>query len=259
MKELVTVVIPILDTTLSPLEEMALHHSIEVLRKHTVIFVSAAGTDLSIVKEYLNDFDVINFPDQYFKSRNDFGQLLMMEDFFERFNWASYLLVHELNSWIVKDELTYWCNQGYDFLKAAPVFESKEKESSLSNTFSRIKGLSELQKRELGDAYFENGFGLYYIEAMSNVLKSKKKLAYQYRHDQSLNNADAVFWEVEPNRFIPKLRKPTRVVQQYFARHINSIENLSALKREQLPFAITGVTSIKGITSEIVHELPYFS
>ena len=49
-----------------------------------------------------------------------------MEEFYERFNWADYLLIHELNSWIVKDELKYWCNQGYDFLKAAPVFENEK-------------------------------------------------------------------------------------------------------------------------------------
>ena len=90
------------------------------------------------------------------------------------------------------------------------------------------------------------------------MLKNNRKLAYQYRHTETIPNPDAVFWDLEPNRFIPKLRKPTGIVQNFFARHITNLGDAKTLKNSQLPFAITGITSIKGITSEIVRELPYY-
>ena len=75
MKELVTVVIPVINPILTPLEEMALHHSLDVLKNHPVIFLSYEGADLSVIKEYWSHIDIINFPERYFHSRTAFSPL----------------------------------------------------------------------------------------------------------------------------------------------------------------------------------------
>ena len=245
MKELVSVIIPILNPQINPTEEKLLHHCLETLSNYPLIFVTYQGADLSIVKEHHQELDVIYFPRKYFQSRDHLAALFLMEDFYERFNWCEFLLIHELNSWVIKDELHYWCKQGYDYLKAAPYFGSEKPVND--HIFKRLLGLKDDEKRAFGQGYANNGLYLCRIEHTVKTLKSKKKEAYQYRHDDHLSYADSVFWDLEANRFIPHLRKPTHIVRKHFAQNALNFEN-----SKSQPFALTGITRAN------IQDLPFF-
>lgn len=245
MKELVSVIVPILNPQINPTEEKLLHHCLETLSNYPLIFVTYEGADLSIIKEHNENIDVVQFPKTYFQTRQDLSRLLLTEDFYERFNWSDFLLIHELNSWIVKDELYYWCKQGYDYLRAAPAYAAENNRNE--SIVARIIGLKEPEKQAIGHAYADNGLYLCRIERMVQTLKSKKREAYHYRHNDSLANADSVFWEIEANRFWPNLRKPSPVVQHYFAKNAPDLAS-----GENLPFALTG------ISRNNIHNLSYF-
>ncbi|TLU99172.1 DUF5672 family protein [Dyadobacter luticola] len=244
MKELVSVLIPILDPQINPTEEKLLHHCLETLEKYPLIFVTFEGADLSIVREHNEDIDVIYFPKKYFESRDTLSQLFLLEDFYEHFNWSEFLLIHELNSWIIRDELHYWCKQGYDYLRADPFFGGSRNVGE--NPFARLGGLKEEEKRLIGQGYTDNGLYLCRIEQMTKTLKNKRKEAHQYRHG-NLPKADAVFWDLEANRFWPNLRKPTAIVRQYFAQNAHNLD-----QSKNLPFAITGISRAN------IQSLSYF-
>lgn len=252
MKELVSVIIPVLDPDLSPTQERILHHCLEALHSYPIVFITFEKADLSIIKDHQKDIDVIYFPKEYFQSRQTLAKLFLMEDFYHQFSWANFLLIHELNSWIIKDELYHWCKQGYDYLKAGPVTQRQSSAEGFFNSITRIAGLNHTQKQVLGNSFQDNGLYLCLVERMITTLKSKQKTAYHYRHNDSLPNRDALFWEIEANRFWPNLRKPTKVVQNYFSRYAdNQIVYHSELK-DKLPFALTGVNSTN------INDLPYF-
>ncbi|MHA4738451.1 DUF5672 family protein [Dyadobacter sp. MSC1_007] len=244
MKELVSVIIPILDPQINPTEEKLLQHALEMLSGYPIIFTTYEHADLSIVKEHSENIDVVTFPKRFFESRQHFGKLLLMEDFYDRFNWCDFLLIHELNSWVIKDELHYWCKQGYDYIKSGPVFPSSMAPYS---TVKRLMGLSEPEKRVYGEGYTDNGLYLCRIERMTATLKGKKKTAHQYRHDDSLPNPDSIFWDIEANRFWPHLRKPTDIVRSHFAQ-----DGVQYKNNKTSPFALTG------ISKDNIQDLPYF-
>ncbi|KAA0991601.1 DUF5672 family protein [Dyadobacter aurulentus] len=246
MKELVSVVIPILNPEIDPTEERILHHCLETLHQYPLIFITFEGADLSIVKEHNEDIDVIYFPKKYFQSRDHLASLFLMEDFYDRFNWCDFLLIHELNSWVVRDELYYWCKQGYDYLTAAPYFDNPGKISD--HILKRLSGLTTDEKILFGNGYTDNGLYLCRIERMTKTLQNKRKEAYQYRHEVRLQHADSVFWDLEANRFWPQLRKPTHIVRNHFARNVMRIGNSDAL-----PFALTGICRSN------IRDLPYFN
>lgn len=240
MKELVTVIIPILETQINPTEEKLLHHALNMLSKYPIIFVAGENTDLSVVREHAANIDVINFPQRYFKSRQHLSQLFLMPDFYDRFNWCEFLLIHELNSWVIQDELFYWCKQGYDYLKCVPPLPDP-------GILKRLIGLADDEKRVYGEGYTDNGLYLCRIDRMSGTLKSKKKTAHQYRHNANLPYADSVFWDLEANRFWPHLRKPTGMVLKHFAKN-----GVYSSTDKNVPFALTG------ISGNNIHEVPYF-
>jgi len=247
MKELVSVIIPILNPELNPVQERLLHHSLEMLANYPIIFITFPNADLSIVREHQKEIDVVYFPKEYFQSRRALAKLFLMSDFYEQFSWSSFLLVHELNSWVLKDELHYWCKQGYDYLRAAPLFPH----DFSMRKFQLIKGLNQSERLILGNCFQDNGLYLCLVERMVKALKNKQKKAYEYRHDDQLANGDAVFWEAEANRFWPNLRRPTEIVQNYFAQHADNQVSLITGIVDKLPFALTG------INNKNIERLPY--
>ncbi|MCF0070368.1 hypothetical protein LZD49_07785 [Dyadobacter sp. CY261] len=244
MKELVTVIIPILETRIDPTEEKLLHHALNILSEHPIVFIAGEGTDLSVVHEHAEHIDVVHFPKRFFESRQHLAPLFLMQDFYERFNWCDFLLIHELNSWVIKDELHYWCKQGYDYFKASPLLPDPANAPSL---LKRVTGLSDEEKRLYGSGYTGNGLYLCRIERMTGILKSKRQLAHQYRHNATIPHVDSVFWELEPNRFLPNLRKPTDVVRSHFVQYGVQYQNGTTL-----PFALTG------ISRHNIDEIAYF-
>lgn len=247
MKELVSVIIPIFNPVLTSFEQKILDHCLLALHKYAFIFVVSEKAQLAGLKERYQHVDFISFNEKYFESRRSFANLLLMEGFYERFSWSEFLLVHELNSWIVKDELHYWCKQGYDFLKA-----DVEIELGLFANLARFRGLSEEQKKSIDSNFDGNGLFLCQIERFVKTLKSKKKEAYAYRHHPDFKNPDSLFWELEPNRFVPGLRRPTKIVQKRFSKNINDQSLITSANREALSFGLTG------INEENIQNLPFF-
>jgi hypothetical protein len=243
----VSVLVPVLNPVLTPIEREILDHCCVALRKYSFIFVVSESAEISELKNSYEHADFITFNEKYFESRRTLASLFLMEGFYERFSWCDFLLIHELNSWIVKDELHYWCKQGYDFLKADP-----EGDSGFMNDLARLRGLSLDQKRVMDVGFNDNGLFLCHIERFVKTLKRKKKEAYEYRHHPDFVNVDALFWELEPNRFLPNLRRPTPIVQKRFSRNISQKTPEPNTDREMWSFGLTGVdaTNIQG--------LPYF-
>ena len=247
MKELVSVLIPVLNPALTTFERKIIDHCLMALRKYSFIFVVSEKAEISELKEQYRNVDFVTFNEKHFKSRRSLAGLLLMEGFYERFSWSEFLLVHELNSWVVKDELHYWCKQGYDLLKAVP-----EIQSGFFEDLARFRGLGDAQKKLIDIRFNDNGLCLCHIERCVRTLKNKKKEAYNYRHHPDLINSDSLFWELEANRFLPNLRRPTKIVQTRFSKNISGQVPAANADREAWSFGLTGVSEGN------IENLPFF-
>ncbi len=245
MKELVTILIPVLDQNLSPFEIKVIQNTINKLNRYPIIFLCAEGTVLNPVLPQTTKIEVQYFPEKYFKSPKSFSKLLLINEFYERFSWTESILIQHLNSWIVKDELHYWCKQGYDYLTSAPIARLNPKVSWLQ----RIVGLSPELNQKVGLAYAGCGLSLLFTEPALNTINKNKKEAHKLRNSENIPNAESVFWNTIPNRILPSLRKPTRVVQDYFAKHVLNLDGSKYLTVEKLPFALTGVKTENELAS----------
>lgn len=252
MKELVSILIPILNPQLTVLEELILRHSLEALKRYPVILFSYEGADLSKIEKNHDRLEILTFRPKYFENRQTLANLFLMEDFYNRFTWSDFILIHELNSWIVKDEIHYWCKQGYDYLHANPVLDNSVFKNGQVNDFSKILGLNEEQKKALGKGLDSDGLKLCHVQRMISTLSAKKKEAHRYREQNDFENKDSLFWELEANRLWPYLRKPTEIVQTRFSQNIEKRTELFPDNRDAWPTGITGVT-----TKNIDH-LPFY-
>ena len=122
-KKEVVVLIMAYRSELSEFEKISLRQCLKVLKDHPIAIVKPASSTVeswdlegvSVTQE--------NFPDKYFKSVGSYSRLLLSVDFYKRFSNYKYMLIHQLDAFVFKDELSQWCKRDFDYI-GAPWFEN---------------------------------------------------------------------------------------------------------------------------------------
>jgi hypothetical protein len=123
---LVKIIIPTYKNTLSKYDRLSLEQCCKILGKYSFSAVCPNDLDISEYKclfdKYCINYDVQFFPKDYFESLESYNKLLLNKLFYERFIDSEFILVHQLDAFVFRDELEYWCWQDYDYI-GAPWFE----------------------------------------------------------------------------------------------------------------------------------------
>ena len=106
--------IPIYQQNLSVTEEVALNQVISILGKYKIVFIAPDKLDFV----YHRNLEIIRFADKFFKSRESYSELLLSKEFYWRIQDYKFLLIYQLDAFVFKDELDYFCNLGYDYIGA---------------------------------------------------------------------------------------------------------------------------------------------
>jgi hypothetical protein len=125
MKELVAVTIPIYKQNISEEELASLTRCLNILGKYKIIFFAPASLDTAFYENFCHskiDFAVERFADNYFIDIPGYNRLMLSTAFYKRFNNYKYILIYQLDAYVFKDELEYWCKQGYDYIGAPYIF-----------------------------------------------------------------------------------------------------------------------------------------
>jgi hypothetical protein len=128
LKNLVNVVIPVYKQRLTINERSSLNQCVKVLSGYSITLVSPKGLDLMEYYVVYPDFKIEFFDIYYFKSLQGYNKLLLSKKFYNRFKAFKYILIYQLDAWVFRDELKYWCQQNYDYI-GAPWFEGWDKVS----------------------------------------------------------------------------------------------------------------------------------
>lgn len=92
--------------------------------KYDIIAVCPESLDLTY---YQNNFDFKNyyqFWDMYFNEYpTGYNRLVLSSGFYRCFEEYEYMLIYQPDCWIFRDELEYWCEQGYDYIGAPFLFQ----------------------------------------------------------------------------------------------------------------------------------------
>lgn len=121
----VCIVVPIYKTSPSSSELASFRQVLKVLAKYDLFIYTYEGLDLSIYyseAEKLNkSINVEYFNRDFFSSIKGYNRLCLTIDFYKRVSSFKYMLIYQLDAWVFRDELEFWCNRGYDYV-GAPFF-----------------------------------------------------------------------------------------------------------------------------------------
>lgn len=124
-KKLVAVTIPIYKSVPDAIELISLQQGFKVLGNHPIIFFAPKSLDTLWYEEYcqpLGSFTIERFDDSFFSGIPGYNRLMLSKEFYQRFNAFKYIFIYQLDAFVFRDELEYWCNKGYDYIGAPYIF-----------------------------------------------------------------------------------------------------------------------------------------
>lgn len=114
----VIVLVPIYRPHLDALEQFSLDISLSALEGRDIRFIGPSGLDLTLYAERYPSVPFISFDDTSFASISGYNRLLLSQDFYQQFSEYEFMLILQTDAIVLRDELSYWCAQPFDYIGA---------------------------------------------------------------------------------------------------------------------------------------------
>jgi hypothetical protein len=117
------VVVPAYKGEPDELEAVSWDRCLEVFKTTPIALVAPEGLDLTAyLKPERHGIHVVRFDPGFFVNTTTYSRLLMSAGFYAAFASYDFILVHQLDVFVFRDELADWCARGYDYV-GAPWFD----------------------------------------------------------------------------------------------------------------------------------------
>ena len=232
-------------------ERISLHQLYRVMRDHEIILIGPVGFDFSLYKAHAESFGVgvhvKTFGADFFIGIDGYNKLLLSRQFYRAFLQFEYILIYQTDAYVFKDDLDFWCKQGYDYI-GAPWFDgygyateggkfigvgnggfSLRKVKSylkVMSTFRYIVTPSVLWKEFLKNPGIR--------QSLSLIAKLTFRNNSFSRFSKVIENEDIYWGMVVPSRF-PWFKVPDMQTASQFAMEVNA-PLLYKQNNSQLPF-----------------------
>lgn len=107
----------------SATELNSLKQCYKVLNRYPVILICPSNLDTSVYKKHIPNLLVDYIHPKWQQSYAMFNRLKIDPFLYKRYSQYEFIMFYELDAWVFKDELEYWCNRDFDFI-GAPWFEA---------------------------------------------------------------------------------------------------------------------------------------
>ncbi len=237
------IIIPFYKENLTAYERIALNQCFKILKGYNIIAIKPRGLTMpEEVKNYAFS-KYHNFDDEYFKDVQGYNRLMLNAEFYREFLDYEFILIYQLDAFVFKDDLNYWCSQSFDYIGAPWIRAAdhgllnkiKRKIQRYIHTRYNIQKNGLPSSRQLEYKVGNGGFSLRRTQIFHDLcMKNQEKIAKYNKNKNHLYNED-VFWSVEVNRKQKNLKIPNYKKALKFSIEFHPQQ---ALKKNQgqLPF-----------------------
>lgn len=110
---------------LSHFEAISLKQCVKVLGRHPTRLICPEGLDVTAYRRVAEDIEVDFINPKWQKSHTTFARLRIEPFLYKRYRDYEFILFYELDAFVFRDDLEYWCDRNYDYI-GAPWFEGLE-------------------------------------------------------------------------------------------------------------------------------------
>ncbi|MET0572217.1 MAG: DUF5672 family protein [Pedobacter agri] len=247
----VIVTVPLYKEIPSNEEKMSFLQLLKVLGQHPIAIVTHKELDLSQYIELAEEktLKIEYFPSTFFSNIEGYSKLLCAKAFYKRFEKYKFLLIYQLDAWVFRDELDFWCNLNHDYIGAPWFYEHNKKNAletfygvgnggfSLRKISSHLKALNHFYQLESYNAilrdFLTSRIGYIAIKNLFYNLTVRNFSHYMFNQHVIIN--EDVFWNLISKRNFKWYTVPDMITAGKFSSEINASLLFEANNRV-LPF-----------------------
>lgn len=207
LQDLVKIVIPIYKIDLDYHEIMSLGQVVKVLEDYPKVIIKPKSLDITpILDKFEGQFHVQDFDDHYFVGLVGYNHLMLTPEFYKQFIDTEYILIYQLDAFVFRDELNYWCSLNYDYI-GAPWLCKLKYERKLMKLFLNMRGLiySIFKIKHRQQCFYKvgnGGFSLRKTETFYKITIEKQRIIQNYLRNVSKSSQfnEDVFWGLEATK-----------------------------------------------------------
>ena len=131
------ILIPVHKKDPSNYELISFDRCFSIFKDHSIIkLLAPEGLDLSAYTRRVKNLRIIRVAAHHLNSLGSYNKMKISHWFYSLFQEYEYLLTYELDSYVFKDELQYWCDKKYDYIGAPWLegFHDANDQSALMKT-----------------------------------------------------------------------------------------------------------------------------
>ncbi|MFZ6664543.1 DUF5672 family protein [Peijinzhouia sedimentorum] len=236
------IVIPVYSLHLKSYQICVLDYLISICKEFQIIIIHPRSFELDIDNAEIlvrYGFHHIAFDDSYFKNIESYNRLCLSYSFYNCFSDFDYIIIHQLDAFLFRNELNYWLDKNYDYV--APPWVGVDVFKFIRGTFeNNVPLLLKAKVLPLHKALFghdflvgNGGISLRKVKTFKRVLKLYNKQARNWPYNEDL------FYSLFIPAHYPFFRIPSFNKSLAFGFDLNPLEAFEMNKNE-LPMAAHG-------------------
>jgi Protein of unknown function (DUF5672) len=131
-KDLAVILIIAHKSQISHFEKISLRQCFKVLGHYSIRLICPAGLDVSCYREIIPDIKIDFIHPTWQSTYERFNRLKVVPLLYKKYKRYEYILFYELDAFVFKDELEYWCSKNYDYV-GSPWFAGYEQTAEISS------------------------------------------------------------------------------------------------------------------------------
>ncbi len=232
------VVFPLYQTP-SELELSFLENGIRKTEGHKQVVVAPEGLNIDQSFGLLEKLEVKRFSKHFFNGISGYNQLLLSKTFYSSFKLFEYVLIHQADVYLFKNELSLWCEKDYDYIGAPWFRPDKLNKGKFFNAIQDVK-LSFKKNKVYGQRYNKVGNGGLSLRKLSSALEVldlvPQHLLEKYTKSEGDEYNEDIFWSLETPKILDNFKIPTWEEAMQFAVEFHPKLAYTTFLDKKLPF-----------------------
>ena len=234
--------------SLNEQEKKNVKQGLKMTKNFKQVFIMPESFNFDQSFEEFLSVEKIRFRNRFFKGIKGYNQLMLSKEFYKRFKEFEFILIHQTDAYVFKNELNDWCERGYDYI-GAPWLETEKKFKSKFRqfVFEQIECLFFektdhcMQYQKVGNG----GFSLRKTAAFIEVLSRVPRIPFFFYKNFLINSFNEdIFWGIIAGKIKKDFLIPDWKVALGFA--METKPSLAfQLHGEKLPFACHAMHKIE--------------
>lgn len=189
----------------TPIELAFLENGLKLTKGYKQVIAAPEGLEIDTQFGLLQQLEIKRFAAHFFKGIEGYNQLLLSSIFYRTFQHFEYMLIHQADVYLFREELAEWCNKNFDYIGAPWFRPDKLNRSKLYQQWQKVKLF--FKKHKLyAQRHNKVGNGGLSLRKVSTALKVLEKvpssiLAPYIKRENHAFNED-IFWSLEAPKIV---------------------------------------------------------